>query len=139
MWQAVQVMTRICRESEASLDYGALFKAMIRRAPLPMSPLESLASSAVRTAHKVRFMTHVGVEGSEIRRWHDFQVHSLPCSPHGPQGALSRLVGEKRGPGVAGQQDRGAGFRLLPRLSHPEPSAQGSELQVPCIWLLVLL
>ena len=45
-------MTKICRESEASLDYGALFKAMIRRAPLPMSPLESLASSAVRTAHK---------------------------------------------------------------------------------------
>ena len=27
--QAVQVMTRICRESEASLDYGALFKAII--------------------------------------------------------------------------------------------------------------
>ena len=51
--QAVQVMTRICRESEASLDYSALFKAIIRRAPIPMTPLESLASSAVRTAHKV--------------------------------------------------------------------------------------
>jgi pyruvate kinase len=51
--QAVQVMTRICREAEASLDYYNLFKAIIKRAPVPMSPLESLASSAVRTAHKV--------------------------------------------------------------------------------------
>ena len=50
---AVQVMSRVCRESEASLDYYALFKAIIKRAPSPMSPLESLASSAVRTAHKV--------------------------------------------------------------------------------------
>jgi pyruvate kinase len=52
--QAVQVMSKICRESEAALDYYALFKAIMRRAPVPMSPLESLASSAVRTAHKVR-------------------------------------------------------------------------------------
>ena len=46
-------MTKICRESEASLDYYSLFKAIMKRAPVPMSPLESLASSAVRTAHKV--------------------------------------------------------------------------------------
>lgn len=51
--QAVQVMINICREAEASLDYHAMFKAILRRAVLPMSPLESLASSAVRTAHKV--------------------------------------------------------------------------------------
>eukprot|EP00208_Stichococcus_sp_RCC1054_P007328 CAMPEP_0206143566 /NCGR_PEP_ID=MMETSP1473-20131121/21028_1 /ASSEMBLY_ACC=CAM_ASM_001109 /TAXON_ID=1461547 /ORGANISM="Stichococcus sp, Strain RCC1054" /LENGTH=509 /DNA_ID=CAMNT_0053539035 /DNA_START=205 /DNA_END=1734 /DNA_ORIENTATION=+ len=51
--QAVQVMNKICRESEASLDYYALFKAIMKRTPLPMTPLESLASSAVRTAHKV--------------------------------------------------------------------------------------
>lgn len=51
--QAVQVMNKICREAEASLDHYALFKAIMRRAPVPMSPLESLASSAVRTAHKV--------------------------------------------------------------------------------------
>lgn len=51
--QAVQVMTKICREAEASLDYSALFRGIIKRAPSPMSPLESLASSAVRTAHKV--------------------------------------------------------------------------------------
>ncbi len=49
-----QVMNKICRESEASLDYYSLFKAIMKRAPVPMSPLESLASSAVRTAHKVR-------------------------------------------------------------------------------------
>ena len=50
----IQVMNKICRESEASLDYYSLFKAIMKRAPVPMSPLESLASSAVRTAHKVR-------------------------------------------------------------------------------------
>lgn len=49
----VQVMTKICREAEASLDYYAMFKNILKQAPLPMSPLESLASSAVRTAHKV--------------------------------------------------------------------------------------
>lgn len=52
--QAVEVMGKICREAEASLDYNGLFKTIIRQVPLPMSPLESLASSAVRTAHKVR-------------------------------------------------------------------------------------
>lgn len=52
--QAVQVMNKICREAEASLDYYALFKAIMRRTPIPMTPLESLASSAVRTAHKVQ-------------------------------------------------------------------------------------
>ena len=46
-------MTKICREAESSLDYYALFKAILKEAPVPMSPLESLASSAVRTAHKV--------------------------------------------------------------------------------------
>lgn len=44
----------ICREAEASLDYNALFRTIIRQVPIPMSPLESLSSSAVRTAHKVR-------------------------------------------------------------------------------------
>jgi len=49
-------MTKICREAEASLDYYAMFKNILKQAPLPMSPLESLASSAVRTAHKVRLL-----------------------------------------------------------------------------------
>ena len=59
-WQAepdvmhAQVMQKICRESEASLDYYSLFKAIMKRVPVPMTPLESLASSAVRTAHKVK-------------------------------------------------------------------------------------
>lgn len=51
---AVKIMARICVEAESSLDYGAIFKEMIRSTPLPMSPLESLASSAVRTANKAR-------------------------------------------------------------------------------------
>ncbi|KAG9137362.1 hypothetical protein Leryth_017701 [Lithospermum erythrorhizon] len=49
---AVRTMARICMEAESSLDYKAIFKEMIRSAPMPMSPLESLASSAVRTANK---------------------------------------------------------------------------------------
>ncbi|KAJ3692963.1 hypothetical protein LUZ60_012058 [Juncus effusus] len=51
---AVKTMARICVEAESSLDYDAIFKAMIRSMPLPMSPLESLASSAVRTANKAK-------------------------------------------------------------------------------------
>ncbi|EXB96338.1 Pyruvate kinase, cytosolic isozyme [Morus notabilis] len=51
---AVKIMARICIEAESSLDYGAIFKEMIRSTPLPMSPLESLASSAVRTANKAK-------------------------------------------------------------------------------------
>lgn len=52
--QAVEVMSRICREAEASLDYASIFKTIMKEVALPMSPLESLASSAVRTANKVR-------------------------------------------------------------------------------------
>lgn len=47
-------MSRICQEAEASLDYSAIFKEIMKSVPLPMSPLESLASSAVRCAKKVR-------------------------------------------------------------------------------------
>lgn len=51
---AVKVMAKICIEAESSLDYEAIFKEIIKTAPLPMSPLESLASSAVRTANKAK-------------------------------------------------------------------------------------
>lgn len=51
---AVAVMSQICQEAEAALDYPAIFKEIMKSVPLPMSPLESLASSAVRTANKVR-------------------------------------------------------------------------------------
>lgn len=51
---AVKIMARICLEAESSLDYAAIFKSMIKSTPLPMSPLESLASSAVRCANKAR-------------------------------------------------------------------------------------
>ncbi|XP_024367985.1 pyruvate kinase, cytosolic isozyme [Physcomitrium patens] len=50
---AVAVMSQICQEAEASLDYASIFKETMKSVPLPMSPLESLASSAVRTANKV--------------------------------------------------------------------------------------
>ncbi|KAF2564767.1 hypothetical protein F2Q70_00018945, partial [Brassica cretica] len=51
---AVKTMAKICIEAESSLDYNTIFKEMIRATPLPMSTLESLASSAVRTANKAR-------------------------------------------------------------------------------------
>ncbi|KAK3197999.1 hypothetical protein Dsin_021414 [Dipteronia sinensis] len=50
---AVQTMARICLEAEDFIDYGVLFKRIMETAPMPMSPLESLASSAVRTAFSI--------------------------------------------------------------------------------------
>ncbi|KAG4110611.1 hypothetical protein ERO13_D13G058975v2 [Gossypium hirsutum] len=51
---AVKIISRICIEAESSLNYGRIFKEMIRSTPLPKSPLESLTSSAVRTANKAK-------------------------------------------------------------------------------------
>ncbi|XP_010257721.1 PREDICTED: pyruvate kinase, cytosolic isozyme [Nelumbo nucifera] len=51
---AVQTMAKICIEAECSLDYGGVFKRIMAAAPVPMSPLESLASSAVRTANSAK-------------------------------------------------------------------------------------
>ncbi|KAI4384106.1 hypothetical protein MLD38_009873 [Melastoma candidum] len=51
---AVKIMARICIKAESSLDYDAIFKGMIRSTPLSISPYESLASSAVRTANKAK-------------------------------------------------------------------------------------
>eukprot|EP00250_Pteridium_aquilinum_P020037 c24679_g1_i1 orf=604-2334(-) len=50
---AVKTMAEICLEAESSLDYNAIFKQLMLSAPLPMSPLESIASSAVRTANNI--------------------------------------------------------------------------------------
>ncbi|KAK1588078.1 hypothetical protein Q3G72_019629 [Acer saccharum] len=43
-------MARICLEAEDFIDYGDLFKRIMETAPMPTSPLQSLASSAVTTA-----------------------------------------------------------------------------------------
>ncbi|RDX78268.1 hypothetical protein CR513_41477, partial [Mucuna pruriens] len=48
---AVQTMAKICIEAESTLDYGDVFKRIMGHSPVPMGPLESLASSAVRTAN----------------------------------------------------------------------------------------
>jgi pyruvate kinase len=63
--EAVRVMSKICREAEVSIDHYQLFKSILAQVPIPMAPLESLASSAVRTAQKVRaalivVLTHGG-------------------------------------------------------------------------------
>jgi pyruvate kinase len=51
---AVQTMAKICLQAESCVDYGAVFKSIMASAPIPMSPLESLASSAVRTANSAK-------------------------------------------------------------------------------------
>ncbi|KAG0488698.1 hypothetical protein HPP92_007509 [Vanilla planifolia] len=48
---AVRTMAQICLEAESYMDYGAVFKMIMAGAPVPMSQIESLASSAVRTAN----------------------------------------------------------------------------------------
>ncbi|TXG51745.1 hypothetical protein EZV62_024269 [Acer yangbiense] len=53
---AAKIMHRICINAGSSLDYGAIFKEMIRSTTLPMSPLESLASSTVRIANKAKLV-----------------------------------------------------------------------------------
>lgn len=51
--EAVRIMGQICRQAEAQIDYSASFRTILEATPQPLSPLESLASSAVRTASKV--------------------------------------------------------------------------------------
>ncbi|KAL3616387.1 hypothetical protein CASFOL_039777 [Castilleja foliolosa] len=51
---AVRTMAKICMEAESTIDYYDVFKRITANAPVPMSPLESLASSAVRTANSAR-------------------------------------------------------------------------------------
>ena len=51
--EAVQIMSDICREAESYVDNYAFFKHLIDHQPIPMDTLESLTSSAVRSAHKV--------------------------------------------------------------------------------------
>ncbi|GJN37961.1 hypothetical protein PR202_gb26964 [Eleusine coracana subsp. coracana] len=48
---AVQTMAKICLQAESCVDHPSVFKSIMASAPVPMSPLESLASSAVRTAN----------------------------------------------------------------------------------------
>jgi pyruvate kinase len=50
----VQTMSRICMEAENFIDYGHLFKTIMATAPMPMTPLESMASSAVKTANTIK-------------------------------------------------------------------------------------
>ncbi|KAF7836916.1 pyruvate kinase, cytosolic isozyme [Senna tora] len=51
---AVRTMAKICIEAESTLDYGDVFKRIMEHSPVPMSPLESLASSAVKTANSAK-------------------------------------------------------------------------------------
>ncbi|XP_044482222.1 pyruvate kinase, cytosolic isozyme-like [Mangifera indica] len=51
---AVRTMAKICVEAESTLDYGDVFKRVLAHSPVPMSPLESLAASAVRSANSVK-------------------------------------------------------------------------------------
>nr|GEV26893.1 pyruvate kinase, cytosolic isozyme [Tanacetum cinerariifolium] len=48
---AVQSMAKICMEAESTIDYSIAYKMITANAPIPMSPSEILAWSAVRTAY----------------------------------------------------------------------------------------
>jgi pyruvate kinase len=50
---AVKCMASICREAEAYVDNVASYHQILDQQPIPMGIIESLASSAVRTAQKV--------------------------------------------------------------------------------------
>ena len=75
----LQVMSKICLEAEASLDYYSLFQGVMTNASMPMAPLESLASSAVRTAHKVnaRLIIVLTRGGSTARLVSQTRSHTL--------------------------------------------------------------
>ncbi|KAB1213204.1 Pyruvate kinase, cytosolic isozyme [Morella rubra] len=47
-------MARICVEAEGFIHYGDHFNRIIETVPMPMSPLESLVSSAVSTTHCIK-------------------------------------------------------------------------------------
>ncbi|GFP80354.1 pyruvate kinase cytosolic isozyme [Phtheirospermum japonicum] len=47
---AVETMAKICAEAENNLEYGQIFRKAVDSAHLPMSPLESLACTAVQAA-----------------------------------------------------------------------------------------
>lgn len=51
---AVQTMAKICIKAESTVDYGNVFKTITKGTPLPLSPIESLASSSVRTANSCK-------------------------------------------------------------------------------------
>ncbi|KAE8711281.1 Pyruvate kinase, cytosolic isozyme [Hibiscus syriacus] len=48
---AVRTMAKICIEAESTIDYEDVFKRILKHSPVPMSPLESLAATAVKTAN----------------------------------------------------------------------------------------
>ncbi|KAL5070913.1 hypothetical protein RYX36_021800 [Vicia faba] len=50
----VRTMAKICVEVESTLDYGDMFKRIMHHLPVPMSPLESLASYVIKTANSAR-------------------------------------------------------------------------------------
>ena len=51
--EAIKVMSDICNEAEAYVDNYAVFKNLMEHQAIPMGTQESVASSAVRSAHKV--------------------------------------------------------------------------------------
>nr|GEV44105.1 pyruvate kinase, cytosolic isozyme [Tanacetum cinerariifolium] len=62
---AVKTMAKICMEAESTIDYSVAYKMIIANVPVPMSPLEILASSSVRTvntshASLILVLTHGG-------------------------------------------------------------------------------
>jgi pyruvate kinase len=86
---AVQTMAKICVKAECTVDYGNVFKTLTKATALPLSPIESLASSAVRTANSskaalILVLTRGGTTASLVAKYR-------PCMP-----ILSVIVPELR-------------------------------------------
>ncbi|CAK9232684.1 unnamed protein product [Sphagnum jensenii] len=124
---AVAVMSRICQEAEASLDYAAIFKELMKSVPLPMSPLESLASSAVRTANKVRatliiVLTRGGTTAKLVAKYRPYVPILSVAVPVLTTDSLTWVVSEES-PAHHGLVYRG----LIPLLAEGSAKATDSE------------
>ncbi|GAA0153958.1 kinase [Lithospermum erythrorhizon] len=76
-------MAKICLEAESTIDYPDVFKRIMNNAPVPMSPLESLASSAVRTANSARaalilVLTRGGSTAKLVAKYRPRDANSTP-------------------------------------------------------------
>lgn len=59
--QAVEMMSKICREAEADINYSELYPALRRQVRLPITPGEAIASSAVKTSWDVHAVCFCGM------------------------------------------------------------------------------
>ncbi len=70
--QAVEMMSKICREAEADINYSELYPALRRQVRLPITASEAIASSAVKTSWDVHAVG-IFLKSSRTRILHVFR------------------------------------------------------------------